>query len=277
MKIYLSVILLSVILAMPSSSSSVMAQSGAERQVQIASVDFSTGVLEVVNFGQESVDLSRWRFCSHDFNERRRYTGANGLNGIVLESQASLFVYVNNDAPTASDSVNVADLGGAFATPLDQDAFGIQFFFPAANGNVSFGNSTLIADHIQWNFAGQAIGDAEERTAQAVSQGLWSSVGDFIETQSDSVRIDLADLSGDVTGGPDEYVVEQVQFFVLGDLNCDGAVDLLDVQPFVLAITDPAGYEASFPDCDASLADTNGDGSVSLLDVGPFIQIISGG
>jgi len=273
MKTYISAFFMSIFLLMPNS---LVAQSETERQVQIASVDFSTGVFEVFNFGSESVDLSRWRFCSHDFNERRRYTGANGLNGVVLGSQTSLFIHVNNDAPATSDSLNVADLGGSFATPLDQDAFGMQFFFPAANGNVSFGNSSLIADHIQWNFAGQAIGDAEERTAQAVSVGLWTSVGDFIETQSDSVRIDLADKSGDLIGGPDVYEVEELQLFELGDLNCDGAVDLLDVQPFILAISDAADYAASFPDCDASLADTNGDGTTNLLDVGAFIDLLTG-
>lgn len=276
MKICISTILLSIFIAL-SGSVNVFAQSEIERQIQIASVDFSTSVVEVFNFGQESVDLSRWRFCSHDFNERRRYTGASGLDGVVIASQASLFIHINNDAPVTPDSLNVADLGGTFATPLDQDAFGIQFFFPAASGNVSFGNSSLIADHIQWNFAGQAIGNAEERTGQAVSVGLWSAVGDFIETQSDSVRIELVDESGDLAGDPSEYAVEELQLFALGDLNCDGSVDLLDVQPFVLAISDPAGYAASFPDCDASLADTNGDGSTDLLDVGLFVQLLTGG
>ena len=54
---------------------------------------------------------------------------------------------------------------------------------------------------------------------------------------------------------------------VPGDCNGDGEVNLLDVGPFVEAISgggDPC-------------ADINGDGSVDLLDVGPFIELLGGG
>lgn len=35
----------------------------------------------------------------------------------------------------------------------------------------------------------------------------------------------------------------------LGDMNCDGAVDLFDIDPFALALSDPCAYEDAFPDC----------------------------
>jgi uncharacterized membrane protein len=35
-----------------------------------------------------------------------------------------------------------------------------------------------------------------------------------------------------------------------GDLNCDGAVNFGDINPFVLAISNPPGYATAFPDCD---------------------------
>ena len=43
-----------------------------------------------------------------------------------------------------------------------------------------------------------------------------------------------------------------------GDLNCDGSTNSLDIDPFVLALTDPLGYEAAFPACDINNADGNG-------------------
>ncbi len=52
-----------------------------------------------------------------------------------------------------------------------------------------------------------------------------------------------------------------------GDLNCDGAVDVFDIDPFVLALTDPAGYAAAYPDCPREHADCNGDGAVDAFDV----------
>ena len=54
---------------------------------------------------------------------------------------------------------------------------------------------------------------------------------------------------------------------LLGDINCDGAVDLLDVSPFVDALS---GGEF------VAKADINLDGAVNLLDVSPFIELLSG-
>ena len=65
--------------------------------------------------------------------------------------------------------------------------------------------------------------------------------------------------------------------FQLGDLNCDGAVNAFDIDPFVLALTDPAGYAAAWPDCDIMLADCNGDGVVNAFDIDPFVELLTGG
>jgi len=61
-----------------------------------------------------------------------------------------------------------------------------------------------------------------------------------------------------------------------GDLNCDGVVNNFDIDPFVLALTDPAGYAQRFPDCDRLLADINGDGVVDNFDIDPFVALLSG-
>ena len=55
--------------------------------------------------------------------------------------------------------------------------------------------------------------------------------------------------------------------FILGDTNGDGLVNLLDVGPFVDAIT-----TGTF----SLEADINGDGLVNLLDVGPFVDLLTG-
>jgi len=61
---------------------------------------------------------------------------------------------------------------------------------------------------------------------------------------------------------------------VLGDLNCDGAVDQQDVGPFVLAVIDPDAYAAGFPSCDASRANVNGDGASDGLDIAQFVTCL---
>ncbi|TWT45736.1 hypothetical protein RAS1_21650 [Phycisphaerae bacterium RAS1] len=64
---------------------------------------------------------------------------------------------------------------------------------------------------------------------------------------------------------------------VLGDMNCDGAANVLDINPFVLAIIDPAGYAAQFPDCSIDNGDINGDGDVNVLDINPMTNLLIGG
>ncbi len=59
-----------------------------------------------------------------------------------------------------------------------------------------------------------------------------------------------------------------------GDLNCDCAVDSFDIEPFILALVDPAGYGKAHPACSRDLADVNGDGSVDVFDIEPFVDVV---
>ncbi len=61
-----------------------------------------------------------------------------------------------------------------------------------------------------------------------------------------------------------------------GDLNCDDTVDFGDINPFVLALIDPAGYEALYPSCDIMNADVSGNGAVGFEDINPFIALLTG-
>ncbi|TWT42289.1 hypothetical protein RAS1_34190 [Phycisphaerae bacterium RAS1] len=63
----------------------------------------------------------------------------------------------------------------------------------------------------------------------------------------------------------------------LGDMNCDGSTDILDINPFVLALSDPLTYAAVYPNCDINNGDINGDGEVNVLDINPFVALLAGG
>ena len=56
---------------------------------------------------------------------------------------------------------------------------------------------------------------------------------------------------------------------LIGDVNCDGEVNLLDVAPFVDILTGDAPFNAK--------ADIDQSGSVDLLDVNPFVLLLTGG
>jgi hypothetical protein len=75
------------------------------------------------------------------------------------------------------------------------------------------------------------------------------------------------------------------------DLNNDGSVNFGDINPFVLALSNPAGYAAAYPglaETDESgqhftgglvlfLGDLNCDGSVNLRDINPFVVRLTEG
>ncbi len=64
--------------------------------------------------------------------------------------------------------------------------------------------------------------------------------------------------------------------FLHGDMNCDGDVDFFDIDPFVLALSDPAGYVAIYPECHLLNGDCNGDGALTFDDIDCFIALLSG-
>jgi hypothetical protein len=89
--------------------------------------------------------------------------------------------------------------------------------------------------------------------------------------------------AGVMSGGPYELVggfwaaTLGGPTFQSGDLNCDGAVDAFDIDPFVLALTSPEAYALAFPDCDVQLADINDDTKVDAFDIDPFVKLLTGG
>ena len=62
-------------------------------------------------------------------------------------------------------------------------------------------------------------------------------------------------------------IVVEGEKLLLGDINCDGQINLLDVTPFV-ELLNRGGF--------SDKADINRDGAVNLLDVTPFVDLLSG-
>lgn len=228
-----------------------------QRDVQIRSIDFDAGIIEMYNYGAVDQDLSGWRACSHDFDQVRLYSGASGFNGVTIEAGTSIFIYFNDDAPADPDSLNRSSLGGGFATPLDRDAYGLQMYFPSESGSVSFGNSSLIADHLQWNIDGMGTGGSEFRTNQAVSEGLWTANGEFIATTAFTNSITLTDNGDGRLHGPDNYSMSEP---CAPDLNGDGTLDFFDVSFFL-----------------SNTIDFNGDTTFDFFDVSLFLQAFGNG
>lgn len=61
-----------------------------------------------------------------------------------------------------------------------------------------------------------------------------------------------------------------------GDLNCDGALNAFDIEPFLLAMTDPDIYDEIFDVCDTVLGDFDQNGTVDPFDIEAFLDAIFG-
>lgn len=115
------------------------------------------------------------------------------------------------------------------------------------NGDIQLGGINRVFNN-EGSFAGVSTSGSDVITSVTINNQV-GSVGGFVFDFVDNVSFGF------------------VESVLLGDANCDGVVDLLDVQPFVDLISN-GGFKTN--------ADINGDGQVDLLDVGPFVDILAG-
>ena len=85
-----------------------------------------------------------------------------------------------------------------------------------------------------------------------------------------------------VVGGTNSVTLESGAILLtpvgaaLGDLNCDGVVNFDDINPFVLALSDPLAYQAAYPNCNILNGDCDNDGDVDFDDISPFVALFGG-
>jgi hypothetical protein len=105
-------------------------------------------------------------------------------------------------------------------------------------------------------------------------------VGDYV-TPSANVKVQFV-VSDNPNNSMTEAAIDDFAIAALvctppslGDLNCDGTVNFGDINPFVKALSDPAGYAATYPDCPLSNRDINGDGVFDFGDINPFVALFT--
>ncbi|MEW6252738.1 MAG: hypothetical protein AB1716_19045 [Planctomycetota bacterium] len=76
--------------------------------------------------------------------------------------------------------------------------------------------------------------------------------------------------------GDTDVFTNVITIGLLGDLNCDDVVNFDDINPFVLALTDPAAYAIAYPNCPFENRDINGDGLFNFDDINPFVALLGG-
>ena len=81
-----------------------------------------------------------------------------------------------------------------------------------------------------------------------------------------------------IVSGNEKYFEVVYSIAIVGDLNGDGRVDQLDIDPFVLALIDPNAYVAQYPDLDPLLlGDIDASGAMNCDDVKAFLDLLVNG
>lgn len=181
-----------------------------------------------------------------------------------------------------ADGFNISFLGGFVSVSADPGATCVTLVTPGAAGLVSkanqfdqLANEAGLSGEIEvfdpFNLAGGSgtIFLADAGTSFFDMLGVQLNVESGMLTVAASVdfEVDLDDTISVAVSG-NVVLTGKLPVILVGDVNCDGTIDLLDVAPFVELIT-----SGQFSD----KADINGDLAVDLLDVAPFVTLLTGG
>ncbi|MEW6252800.1 MAG: M28 family peptidase [Planctomycetota bacterium] len=137
-------------------------------------------------------------------------------------------------------------------------------------------DASNVSDHWAfWQRGYLAVGLSENTT-----QEIWGGSNNSYHTNRDNMNDPDYDWNFgiEVVRGALAGIVgwADVSLARPGDLNCDGLITFDDINPFVLALSDPAGYQAQFPNCSIMNGDLNGDGRVDFGDINPFVAVLTG-
>lgn len=62
----------------------------------------------------------------------------------------------------------------------------------------------------------------------------------------------------------------------VGDLNCDGQIDFVDINAFVLYLSNQAAWLTTYPDCPPENGDIDGNGTYpAFTDINPFVTLLT--
>ncbi len=184
-------------------------------------------------------------------------------NTLTVNGTAILRLDDPGSPGSATSTVNQLDIAGTLGVTLAGATPGTDFTQLTVIGNANLSGTLDIA----------------------LTGGFEPSIGQsFVIMTFGSRTGTFTDVTG-LDAGPGkvfqvEYNASDVTLVVVpltGDMNCDGTFDELDIEPFVLALTDFDAYEQQFSDCDALVGDFNSDLELNGMDIGLFVECLING
>lgn len=136
--------------------------------------------------------------------------------------------------------------------------------------------STVGSDEASfWQYYYHAVGPSENTIWE-----IWGGSNDTYHQLTDTIdNPDWDwDFAVDTVRGAMATMIDLAGLLIplRGDVNCDGAVNFGDINPFVLRLADPTEYEIIYPDCPDINADVDGNGTAGFEDINPFVALLAG-
>ncbi len=190
--------------------------------------------------------------------------------------RGTLKVFRAAPGQTRSFRIEVAGLaeGDTYAASLG----GLRYTGVESAGVLSYGAD---CDWAQWSPGGSYYTDP----AVMYRWGSGPALLDYDITVSADADHDYYDLTLGVAGklGGDDtqlfYAEEHVYLWVtyrLGDMNCDGAVNFDDINPFVAALVSEDAYNDQYGGCQWLNGDVDGNNAVNFDDINGFVELLVG-
>jgi hypothetical protein len=146
-------------------------------------------------------------------------------------------------------------------------------------GDAFFSSTTRLSNYdlelLRYNDDGTEV-VASSAGSGDTTENLWLS--DLVPGVQYALRVTRNDALGDWDFGLAWQITHDPAAPLFGDLNGDALVDIGDIKPFRLALTNPQSYAAQYPDIDAvALGDINRDGLFNNTDIDSFNTLLGGG
>ncbi|WP_230778683.1 hypothetical protein [Roseiconus lacunae] len=190
---------------------------------------------------------------------------ANGAGSVCPATGGTVFFHPLDNGGPGDDGVA---FNGFILEPIASDPNNVERAYEVTNANGTFTElereayKDPLIEQLQGSFAQL---DNEKQTFTFVVK----EAGDVLTLEMLATQNSTKEVIAF-----DNLLVESA---VLGDANGDGVLNNFDINPFGLALLDPAGFAASFPNVDANFVlDFDCDGSLNNLDINPFANKLLG-
>lgn len=248
----------------------------------------STEWVEIANTGDTDVDMTGWVFGD---SQDQSFNAPFPAGTILPARSAAVLTFQDpaNFEQIWGPGINVIPLENAISwsnspSPTNETVALFTTAFdpanPAANlvDEVNYDDGNGTDEFFPLNISGSSIYLRPEfLTATDNDSGLnWGNSMIGVDGAYEALA-----LNPDITGvtildiASPGFVEGLVPQFLLGDANGDGTVDNGDINAFLQALLDPAGYAVSFPGIDVDVVlDLNGDETFNNLDINGFLALL---